>query len=275
MKKALIIISIPVVIIIQAVVLSLILYKLKNPFVDTWTKTVVYSESGEEYYYELKLSSNKTFTYIITNKNNASEQKTRGTWRKDGDHILASFNNDEDEYPMYLNNWKSICLDERDCKEESIYYRKILFFKNNKKYVIDESIDDVDVDVEEPEMTKTGNYKFDFKYDEKEDKDKVPVYIFYGNGCPHCEQLFKDLEGLDDSTKDKFVVKMYEIWDNEANAEYLDRILDEINPDDTVEGVPYIIVGDRSWEGYISDYLPEILAKIESKPTYDVGKNIK
>ena len=134
--------------------------------------------------------------------------------------------------------------------------------------------DDEDYDLDElvPEATKSNAYTFDSDYNEIEDKDKVPILVFYGEGCPHCEELFENLDNLDSSIKDTIVVRMYEVWNNESNSKYMNAVSNYL--EEEVVGVPYIIIGDQSWIGFSQNYLAEIIEAIKSKPAVDITKEI-
>lgn len=101
--------------------------------------------------------------------------------------------------------------------------------------------------------------------------DKINIYVFWGDGCPHCEEL---LEYLKDSQKEYgkyYNVYGFEIWKNEENATLKDKIAEEIGDIDKVGNmsVPYYIIGDKQKSGYSSsmneDIVDMILEKYEEK----------
>lgn len=81
-------------------------------------------------------------------------------------------------------------------------------------------------------------------------QDKVNLYFFYGQGCPHCAKEEKFLAALE---KDYSNIKVnrYEVWYNRNNADLLARVAKELNL--KVTGVPVLIVGDQTINGYFSD----------------------
>ena len=96
-------------------------------------------------------------------------------------------------------------------------------------------------------------------------KDKVNVYVFRGEGCPHCEELKDYLDGLDSETKSKFEVKDFEVWYNKDNSKLMDEIAELRNEKDRAIAVPYIIIGDKSWIGFDESTMgSEIKSQIES-----------
>ena len=98
-------------------------------------------------------------------------------------------------------------------------------------------------------------------------KEKVVIYFFRGEGCSHCAEAEKFFDGLknDDEYKDLFEIKDYEVWYNKANDELKNKVADFLG--DKVGGVPYIIIGGKSWNGYTSSYGEEM--KTQIKATYE------
>ena len=91
----------------------------------------------------------------------------------------------------------------------------------------------------------------------------VTIYFFRGEGCGYCaaaESFFDSLKE-DDEYKDLFVVKDFEVWKNEDNADFAEKVADKMG--DSLGGVPYIIIGDETWNGYSSSYDDAIKAKIK------------
>jgi thiol-disulfide isomerase/thioredoxin len=75
------------------------------------------------------------------------------------------------------------------------------------------------------------------------------LYLFYGEGCPHCakEELF-----LTDFAKKnpQLLVKKYEVWHNPKNAELLGQVGSALGL--KVSGVPLTVVGNQSVTGFNS-----------------------
>src|SRR5574344_610722 len=53
---------------------------------------------------------------------------------------------------------------------------------------------------------------------------KANIYIFRGNGCPHCQELLTYLESIVDTEGSKFNVETFEVWNNEANADLMEKV---------------------------------------------------
>ena len=88
-----------------------------------------------------------------------------------------------------------------------------------------------------------------------EDK-QVKVYFFRG-------------ENLEEEYGDRFEIVDYETWNNEDNYNLMQEVAKARNEE--VTGVPYIIVGNKSWTGFVEDYKQEILDQINSVYSEDVN----
>ena len=118
-----------------------------------------------------------------------------------------------------------------------------------------------------------SNEKIDDEESDKK-KSKVKVYFFHGDGCPHCADAEEFFDSLEDEYGDLFEVVAYETWYNEENSALLEEIGE--TRDETITGVPYILIGNKSWAGYASDYDDEIIDAIKDeystpdKDRYDI-----
>ena len=102
-----------------------------------------------------------------------------------------------------------------------------------------------------------------FAADDTSSDKKVNVYFFYGNGCGYCanaEEFFADLK---EEYGDQLILVMYETWYDSDNADLMQKVADARKEE--ASGVPYIIIGNQSWNGYDSSYDDEIISKIESE----------
>ena len=97
----------------------------------------------------------------------------------------------------------------------------------------------------------------------EEESNEVNVYFFRGEGCSHCAEAEAWFESIEEEYGSKFKIVDYETWYNSENAELMQKVAEARG--ETAEGVPYIIVGNKSWNGFAQDYADEILAQIESE----------
>ena len=95
------------------------------------------------------------------------------------------------------------------------------------------------------------------------DNKPVNVYFFYGNGCSYCAAAESYFKSLEKEMGDKFNIVEYETWYDQDNVELMEKVADLRNEEPG--GVPYIIIGNQSWDGYASSYNDEIESKINSE----------
>ena len=85
-------------------------------------------------------------------------------------------------------------------------------------------------------------------------KGKITVYVFRGEGCPHCEEALEFFDELsqDEEYKDIFKLVTYEVWYDEENQTLMKSVADALGED--VSGVPYIIIGTKTLLFLIFNY---------------------
>lgn len=77
--------------------------------------------------------------------------------------------------------------------------------------------------------------------------DTITVYLFYGDGCPHCaaEKEFLDIA---DDKYDNIELVYYEVWKDPENRRFLDEVKRQMEI--SRSGVPVTIIGETSIVGY-------------------------
>ncbi len=90
---------------------------------------------------------------------------------------------------------------------------------------------------------------------------KLNIYLFWGNGCPHCA---KEKEFLNEILPKYPQVNYndYEVYYNQANSELMRKVSSMLGSN--INGIPYLIIGDKEFVGFsegITDL--EIEDKIE------------
>lgn len=106
--------------------------------------------------------------------------------------------------------------------------------------------------------------------EEEKDSKEVKVYLFRGEGCPHCQEAQEWFKSIDEEHGSKFKIIEYETWYNEENAELMEKVAKA--REEEAPGVPYIIIGNKSWNGFTDSYKNEILSEIDSEYQKDVSK---
>lgn len=102
----------------------------------------------------------------------------------------------------------------------------------------------------EAEESENSSFKFtkNTEADIKPSKDKLNIYIFWGDGCPHCKHLAEFLGEKQSEIGDKISLYTFEVWKDKNNLSFLKsfgKFLGE-NP----KGVPYIIIGNKTYSGF-------------------------
>ena len=91
--------------------------------------------------------------------------------------------------------------------------------------------------------------------------NKVRIYIFRGQGCGYCKRLLTYLNSIIDEYKDIVNIKTYEVWYDADNSALMDSAAAVMG--DTVGGVPYMIIGDKSFKGYSESSNNSIISQIK------------
>ena len=94
-------------------------------------------------------------------------------------------------------------------------------------------------------------------------KDKINVYFFEGDGCPHCKEAGEFFDSIKDEYEQYYNLVNYEVWYNEDNQKLMNKVAKKLGQE--VNGVPYIIIGKKTWNGYSSDYDDDIKSAIKDE----------
>ena len=103
----------------------------------------------------------------------------------------------------------------------------------------------------------------------KEESKEVKVYFFRGEGCPHCQEAEEWFKSIEEEYGSYFEVVDYETWNDADNAELMQKVADKRG--ETAEGVPYIIIGNKSWNGFTESYEEEMIDQIKAVYAEDVA----
>lgn len=103
------------------------------------------------------------------------------------------------------------------------------------------------------------------------DENKLNIYLFWGKGCPHCEEEWKFLNRIAPKYYDKIHVYGFEVWNSEENQKIMNEFKDKLNISKN-SGIPLTIIEDKYYIGYDESYNDEILKLI--KNNYKNSKDI-
>ena len=101
------------------------------------------------------------------------------------------------------------------------------------------------------------------------ESNEVKVYFFRGQGCSHCAEAEAWFQSIEEQYGAYFEIVDYETWYNQENAELMQTVAKARGEE--AQGVPYIIIGNQSWNGFTEKYGEEMLVKIQSEFEKDVN----
>ena len=110
----------------------------------------------------------------------------------------------------------------------------------------------------------------------KETDDQVVIYLFRGNGCGFCRNFLTFLNSIIGEYGKYFKVVSFEVWYDQDNVNLMNDVASVLNT--TVDGVPFIVIGNTVIPGYNKDYDNQIKQAIEkeykNKNRYDVFEEL-
>ena len=100
--------------------------------------------------------------------------------------------------------------------------------------------------------TTQSTTEFAFNHESNIDlnSNKPNIYIFWGDGCPHCKALAKFMSKLPAETKNKVNIYSFEVWSDKDNKTFMKKFGKYLGQD--VSGVPFMVIGDKIFDGYSS-----------------------
>lgn len=101
------------------------------------------------------------------------------------------------------------------------------------------------------------------------ESNEVKVYFFRGEGCSHCAEAEAWFESIEAEYGSYFEIIDYETWYNQDNADLMQRVAEARGEE--AQGVPYIIIGNKSWNGFTESYESEMIEQIKSEFEKDVA----
>lgn len=154
-------------------------------------------------------------------------------------------------YPSFIiyKNGEMVDFLEADKKEDVAPFTKKNEFANwLTKYVkLKNKIQNNSELEEEKESNDNNTSSIKLDHVIRED-NKVNIYFFWGQGCPHCEEEHKYFKEIEETYGDKYNIYPFEVWYNEENQKILEVFAE--NMGETVTGVPYTIIGEKSFSGF-------------------------
>ena len=123
--------------------------------------------------------------------------------------------------------------------------------------------------------TTTGEEQVTTEEAATEESKEVKVYLFRGETCPHCQEAEEWFQSIEAEYGSYFEIVDYETWEHEENVDIFREVLKargEYVSDEESLGVPYILIGDKSWNGFTEEYEQEIIDQIKQVFAQDVSE---
>ena len=95
------------------------------------------------------------------------------------------------------------------------------------------------------------------------ENNKVNIYFFWGKGCPHCAKEFEFLESIKETYGNYYNLYTFETWYNDENKKLVYTFAE--NMGDKLTGVPYTIIGNKSFSGFDEKYKNDFIIAIENQ----------
>jgi len=232
-----------------------------------------YTYSKEKYKVSFKFNRGNKFEYGVY-KDNKLEEDTRleGKYFLVDNKIVVEYKEGEDLISSVIYIGKDyLCMSYKDCDESTRYYnikdKRALEYKPYGGTTVDE---DEDTDEDTSYLENKPEYK----------KVSEPtIYIFHGDGCPHCADLLDWIK--DFKYKKSYKIVKYEVWKNQDNSKLMNKVGKYLDAD--AGGVPFIVIGDETITGFsesstpaeITKALDNAYSKIEKNKYYDVIETVK
>ena len=111
------------------------------------------------------------------------------------------------------------------------------------------------------------------------DRTKINLYMFRGEGCGYCAKALEWFEQINETEGKYFNLVTYEVWNDETNKALMNQVANYMGDD--VGGVPYIIVGNKTFQGFDDSYKEQILEYVHAEynknldERFDVIQNIE
>lgn len=77
--------------------------------------------------------------------------------------------------------------------------------------------------------------------------DTVNVYLFSGSTCSYCAEARKFLQEIKSDYPYMHTIE-YEVWEHPDNATLHEKVKEQL--DSSSKGVPFIVIGDKSFTGF-------------------------
>lgn len=102
---------------------------------------------------------------------------------------------------------------------------------------------------------------------------KINIYLFKGDGCPHCKEEEQWLESIKQEYDEYINIYKFEVWYNDTNAKMLDEVKKEFGSHST--SIPFTVIGEYYYTGFSDVTASEIENKIKEYAELEHNSSIK
>ena len=92
--------------------------------------------------------------------------------------------------------------------------------------------------------------------DYEETDDQATIYMFRGQGCGYCRKFLTFLSSISEEYGKYFKLVSFEVWQDQDNSELMQQVGESLGEE--IGGVPFIIIGDKTFPGYAETYDEQI-----------------
>ena len=82
--------------------------------------------------------------------------------------------------------------------------------------------------------------------------DAITIYMFRGKGCGYCHAFLEFMDSITEEYGKYFKMVSFEVWNDSKNSKLMNNVSDFLG--EPAGGVPYIIIGDKVFGGYTTEY---------------------
>lgn len=222
-----------------------------------------YTYNDVKYKQTFKFDKTNKFEYYTINSDIDTEPtKIEGKYFVVDNKIIIEYvEEDETVSSVLFINKDYICASYKECDETSRYYNSKDSRSNlYPKFGTDNDYDNEDLDDDNSYLENKPEYV---------NVSEPTIYIFHGDGCPHCADLLEWIK--DYKYKKSYKVVKYEVWNDANNSKLMIRVGNYLNKD--ANGVPFIVIGDQVIEGFSKSTTPDEMTKALDKAYENIGKN--
>ncbi len=112
--------------------------------------------------------------------------------------------------------------------------------------------------------------------DYKETNDQAIVYMFRGQGCGFCRKFLTFINSISKEYGKYFRLVSFEVWNDKENSALFNKMSKVTNV--PTEGVPYVIIGSKVFDGYTESYdsqIKEAIMNEYNKKDMDVFEKLQ